>query len=198
MSCCGDPVHKDNQYTNRQPPLNTGIVQQQPPPHAPAHIYEKPALLASPASPLRPSPPPQSFQSHRPPSQWGAGSPSPPPPSIHQSMNFGVPGAQPGISPLYQPSPVHALHRNGSTSPSLSLSVTQSAIGSAYGSTAPTSTSDEGRMSISIDFGAFFPLMARGALSDRAYRTRNYVFGRGACSFFFFFCGLVHPFEQRH
>ncbi|KAN0080079.1 hypothetical protein V8E55_009645 [Tylopilus felleus] len=156
MSCCGDPVHKDNQYTNRQPPLNTGIVQQQPPPHAPAHIYEKPALLASPASPLRPSPPPQSFQSHRPPSQWGAGSPSPPPPSIHQSMNFGVPGAQPGISPLYQPSPVHALHRNGSTSPSLSLSVTQSAIGSAYGSTAPTSTSDEGRMSISIDFGTTF------------------------------------------
>ena len=50
-------------------------------------------------------------------------------------------------APLYQPSPVHARQRHVSTSPFLAAATTHMVISGA---------SDEGRMSISIDFGTSF------------------------------------------
>jgi hypothetical protein len=174
MRCCGKPVRKDDQYTNRPQPFPAGTVQQQPIPQPAAQIYEKPALLTS----SGPSPPPPSFQANYPlihggPGPWGHGSPSPPPGSIHQgmlpmsaNMQMGPPNpyfdlsvgqsAHPGTpTPLYQPSPVHApVKRHASTSPSLVGSLTHTVTSASrheYGG-----ASDEGRMSISIDFGTTF------------------------------------------
>lgn len=180
MRCCGEPVHKDDQYTNRSQPVAAGVVQQQPAPQPGAQIYEKPALLSSPTGP---SPPPPSFQANhpllqgRPGSQWGHVSPSPPPLNLHHqniapqpsmgtlvpprssppfdlSGGTNFPVAMPTGTPLYQPSPVHALHRNTSTSPSVATSTAYtvtSGTGNALGG-----VSEEGRMSISIDFGLLF------------------------------------------
>lgn len=150
MGCCGDPVQKDDQYANRPQSGAAGIVQQQPGPQPAAQIYEKPALLSSSAGP---SPPPPTFQTnhhHGPVSQWGQSPPSSPPPvSIRQPM---LPSPYDGHAPtpLYQPRPIHIPPRHASTSPSIAHSMTHTVVS---GYTAPP---DEGRMSISIDFGAFF------------------------------------------
>ncbi|KAH0833971.1 D-arabinono-1,4-lactone oxidase-domain-containing protein [Lanmaoa asiatica] len=179
MGCCGEPTHKDDQYTNRPQVPTAGVVQQQPTAQAAAQMYEKPALL----TPTGPSPPPPSFHPNHHPSihsgpgsgsQWGHGSPSPPPGSIQQGMRpmssinasmqmippslvYDAPGRgnQVGLpTPLYQPSPIHVPPRHASTSPSLASSVTQmiaSMPRNEYGG-----PPDEGRMSISIDFGTTF------------------------------------------
>ncbi|KAF8556771.1 actin-like ATPase domain-containing protein [Imleria badia] len=162
MGCCGEPALNNDQYTNRPQPGPGGIVQQQPTAQPTAQIYEKPALLSSPGA--GPSPPPPSFHANhqaiqsRPGSQWGrAPSASPPPVSIHQSflpspydvssvMNTHV------STPLYQPRPMHVPPRQATTSPSIAPSITHTITASGHGAPAL----DEGRMSISIDFGTTF------------------------------------------
>ncbi|KAF8438549.1 actin-like ATPase domain-containing protein [Boletus edulis BED1] len=113
------------------------------------------------------------------PSYWGPssgsasvpGSPSPPPGSLHRmtllsrpSMNASMPAMPPNApfevgpgappTPLYQPSPIHPLRRNGSTAPSLTPSMAHTVTsGGGHPYHAP---SDESRLSISIDFGTTF------------------------------------------
>lgn len=200
MGCCGEPVRKDDQCTNRpQQPPPTGVVQQQPTAQVPAQMYEKPALLM----PTGPSPPPPSFHHNHPTihgglaaQQWGHGSPSPPPVSIHHGMSpqtnmsmqmiphnpaYGPPGGSHVAipTPLYQPSPVHAPARHASTSPTLTASI-------AHGVTSMPRNEfggppDEGRMSISIDFGTSSTrrVSAGSRMLTRVSLPRNYFFWRG-------------------
>ena len=74
-----------------------------------------------------------------------------------QNTHVGIP------APLYQPSPVRApVKRHASTSPSLATSLTHTLTSTSrheYGG-----ASDEGRMSISIDFGNVFFFLPRGIL----------------------------------
>ncbi|KAI6113468.1 hypothetical protein EDD16DRAFT_1137510 [Pisolithus croceorrhizus] len=167
------------------PPNQAGVVTQQPGHHPGAQIYEKPALL-TPTSPAPPAPihyasPPQTAHSNLPGQlPWGPhipGSPSPPPqggmqnysPPANFSMTPGFPtmpnavynpangsaqhnlnGSAPFSVPLLHPNPTHIPPRHASTSPSLSTTITNN-VGE-FGK-APL---NEGRMSISIDFGTTF------------------------------------------
>ncbi|KAF9234588.1 actin-like ATPase domain-containing protein [Melanogaster broomeanus] len=205
MGCCGEPITKpDTQYNNRPQPVNAGIVQQQPGPHPGAQFYEKPTLLI----PSVPSPPPPSFLPNNQ-SFIGAqggqpwhGSPSPPPQgSIHHGMtspapmNVGMqmmpnaafhPSGQGGStlfsSPLLHPSPVHVPPRHASTSPSLSGTMTL----------AGTSTTrndfggppDEGRMSISIDFGTTFSGVAYASSRIASGAIQQILHWRGSAETF--------------
>ncbi|KIJ18146.1 hypothetical protein PAXINDRAFT_167416 [Paxillus involutus ATCC 200175] len=178
MGCCGEPVSKaDNQYKNQAQPVNTGVVSQQPAPHPGAQFYEKSALLI----PSGPSPPPPSFQHNQQPisgvhgQPWSHGSPSPPlPGSIHHGMMsvapmnasmqmMASPSFDPSVlsgstafsPPLLQPSPVHVPPRHASTSPSLSASMTHAGTSMSRNDFSQP-LSNEGKMSISIDFGTTF------------------------------------------
>lgn len=182
MGCCGEPAEKPNgQYNNRaQAPYAPGVVNQQPGPHPGAQVYEKPALL-TPTGPAPPAPIHSPPLNPNVPGQapWSplhpAGSPSPPPQgSIHPSLsptmggsamsgmplmpnavysngqappNFGS-SAMFASPPLLQLNPAHLPPRHASTSPSLPNVVTGNL--SEFGKAAI----NEGKMSISIDFGA--------------------------------------------
>ncbi|KAH7909310.1 actin-like ATPase domain-containing protein [Hygrophoropsis aurantiaca] len=166
MSCCGRSAAQNAQYSNRALQEHSGVVTQQPGAHPGAQFEEKPSLLI----PSGPSPPPPALQlnhlsvngsQHQ---HWGQGSPSPPPMVTSQYAQPGSPmmstfshnapnGSTIFSPPLLHPSPVHVPPRHvHSTSPSLSASVTH---------TTPARTElkpppDEGKMSISIDFGTTF------------------------------------------
>lgn len=173
MGCCGESVVSantpDTQYANRAQPVNNGIISQQPGPHPGAqhHIQpfgEKPPLLIPPG----PSPPPPSFQQNNRSingTPWSH-SPSPPPqgPAYSAPLSPNLGGAPlmsppaayapPGPSnstafftPLFHPDPIHAPLRSNSVTPSTSTAVTSARINPA--------PSDEGKMSISIDFGEY-------------------------------------------
>ncbi|KIM65535.1 hypothetical protein SCLCIDRAFT_1212271 [Scleroderma citrinum Foug A] len=184
MGCCGEPAEKPNgQYNNRaQAPYAPGVVNQQPGPHPGAQVYEKPALL-TPTGPAPPAPIHSPPLNPNVPGQapWSplhpAGPPSPPPQgSIHPSLsptmggsamsgmplmpnavynngqappNFGS-SAMFASPPLLQPNPAHLPPRHASTSPSLPNVVTGNL--SEFGKAAM----NEGKMSISIDFGTTF------------------------------------------
>jgi len=204
MGCCGEPaVEKPNdQYNNRaQPPYAPGVVNQQPGPHPGAQVYEKSPLL-TPTGPVPPAPIHSPPLNPNVPGQapWSplhpAGSPPPPQGSIHLSLSPTMGGctmsgmplmpnavynppngqASPNFGgsamftspPLLHPNPLHLPPRHASTSPSLP----NAAIGnfSEFGNVAV----NEGKMSISIDFGAreFICNLWHGPLT---FRYRYYV-----------------------
>ncbi|KAF9228091.1 actin-like ATPase domain-containing protein [Gyrodon lividus] len=205
MGCCGEPASKhDNQYRNQAAPVNTGIVNQQPGSHPGAQFYEKPALLI----PSGPSPPPPSFQpiyqpisgAHSQP--WSHGSPSPPlPGSVHHGMMSNVPmnpsmltmpnapfdasglsGSTTFSPPLLQPSPVHVPPRHASTSPSLSTSMTHAGTSTTRNDFA--APLDEGKMSISIDFGTTFSGVAYASSRIASGTIQQILHWRGSSETF--------------
>lgn len=169
MSCCGEPK-RPNGSTNQPPSQNGHLISQQPSPH-PGAFHEKQASFQQPSIPS-PAPthpygqqsfidPNAQFQSTSP-SNWSHHSPSPPPP-VNQFGVFGSPAASSHVNmsysttqPLIQPSPVHnGSYRGDSTSPNWPITSTVTSISpindrQLQGFSPP---SDEGKMSISIDFG---------------------------------------------
>lgn len=148
MSCCGTPKGVKD-LTNHAPLQNGQMVNQQPSPH-PGLYQEKQFQPPSIPSPVPTHPyDPRGF------SQSQHGSPSPPPPSQFGGMpaNFQSPYST-MQSPLLQPTPAHS--RGDSASPGrmsmMSPMTSSTPINGGQPSTfhAP---SDEGKMSISIDFG---------------------------------------------
>ncbi|KAG2143858.1 actin-like ATPase domain-containing protein [Suillus cothurnatus] len=171
MGCCGESISApDTQYANRVQPVNNGIISQQPGPHPGAqhHIQpfaEKPSLLIPPG----PSPPPQSFHQHNrsmngtpwshtpsPPPQGSTystplspslgGTPLTPPPASY--IPSGPSNSAMFLQPLLHPDPIHVPPRNNNIANSISTAATAARVDPA--------PSDEGRMSISIDFGTTF------------------------------------------
>jgi hypothetical protein len=175
MGCCGESASTpDIQYANRPQPVNPGLINHQPGPHPgaqhqPQSPGEKPHFLI----PQGPSPPPPSLQQNNQPlngSSW-IHTPSPPPRAsvysgpLSPSLNhLGVGALTPPpatyvpsgpsnsavfFPPLLHPDPIH-VPRNGTVSPSVSTAVVH---------TSPAGNdpvpSNEGKMSISIDFGEY-------------------------------------------
>jgi len=176
MGCCGESASTpDTQYSNRVQPVNPAIISQQPGPHPSAQyqaqpLAEKPPLLIPPG----PSPPPPSFQQHNQSlngSAWHhSHTPSPPPqgPNFYSTLlspNLGgsqltppqatyIPSGPSNSAvffpPLLHPDPVHVPPNNRSVSPPVSTAVARP-----YPVMNDPAPSDEGKMSISIDFGEY-------------------------------------------
>lgn len=173
MGCCGEP-NKPNEDANRVSPYNSGTVNQQPGPHPGPQFNEKFQ------QPNIPSPTPShphgrnamnSFSGHqRAPSNWSTHSPSPPP------MNqYGTPGVNNTFSssvngifqhqPLLSPTPTHnASHSSDTTSPHRSMS--SPPVGTSSGRQEFKPPSDEGKMSVSIDFGRQMNFISVGLEPD--------------------------------
>lgn len=166
MSCCGEP-NKPKDEANRVSPYNNGTVTQQPGPHPGAQFHEKQPSFQQPniPSPIPSHPYGQNtmntLNSHQhTPSNWSTHSPSPPPtnqfgaygtPGLNNTFNGSVNGF-PQHQPLLSPSPTHnASHRSDTTSPHMSMSSPPMTTSSARQDFRPPS--DEGKMSVSIDFG---------------------------------------------
>lgn len=194
MGCCGQPVSApDTQYANRSQPLSPGIISHQPGPHPGPQSQaqsrrEKPPLLVS-----GPSPPPQSLQQNNQPvngSNW-LHTPSPPPPSAYSTplspnLNHfaGAPLTPPPatyipsgpsssafFSPLSHPGPVHAPPRSSTVSPSISTTIVHTLP--ALNAPVP---SNEGKMSISIDFGEYSRYFGRSKLNLYSLESRYHFF----------------------
>lgn len=175
MSCCGEP-NKPKDEANRVAPFNGQTVNQQPGPHPGVQYHEKQASFQQPTIP---SPTPthpygqQSFNGHnghqQTPSNWSQHSPSPPP--MNQFGAYGAPGL-PAPTPssfngsstaysqhqsLLQPSPVHnASFRGNTSSPHTSMTSPPPMTATPMPRQDFRPPSDEGKMSVSIDFGVYF------------------------------------------
>ncbi|OJA20948.1 hypothetical protein AZE42_03492 [Rhizopogon vesiculosus] len=179
MGCCGVPASApDTQYANRPQPLNSGIISHQPGPHPGAQYLaqspgEKPHLLIPHGS----SPPPPSLQQNNQPingSGWlhtpsplprasvytlaaplspslnhFGGAPLTPPPATYSPS--GPSNSTVYYPPVSHPGPTHVPPRNGTVSPPVSTAVVHTS--SAMNDPVPL---NEGKMSISIDFGTTF------------------------------------------
>lgn len=173
MSCCGEPVNKNKEDTNRVVPFNIQSINQQPSPHPGAQFQEKAAFQ----HPGILSPPPTHQYNGNTYGQnnvaqpqvltaWAQpGQPTPSPPPVNQFNSFVPPtspllppstptnnasntynGSANGYAPLTHPSPVQSFpYRADTTSPAASIAVPPM--------TATSSQPDEGKMSVSIDFG---------------------------------------------
>jgi|ERR1700722_7253033 len=151
MGCCGEPVGPTDQ-TNRPVPDNTAAVNQQPAPHPSPYYGQGPQSSPSPPQnvyspnglqPLQPqptwAPPPAMSQLHS-----FSGTPPPTMASPYQGSTTGY-STLPGQS-LLHPNPAHALPQRGDTAP-------PTANPQIMPHSSPQSTVDEGKMSVSIDFG---------------------------------------------
>ncbi|EGO28534.1 hypothetical protein SERLADRAFT_459054, partial [Serpula lacrymans var. lacrymans S7.9] len=173
MGCCGESANADKEMANRPAANTTPFVNQQPGPHPNARLSEKQGSNFYSAVP---SPPPPSFQLNNgggftqngiQKQNWDAppmvnqfnpnGFPlhtpptTPPSPSYNGSIfraNVGPPSP-----PLLHPLAVHPPRHGHSTSPSLPSFTTVSHIQARNDINPP---SDEGKMSVSIDFGTTF------------------------------------------
>jgi hypothetical protein len=169
MGCCGEPNHLKG-ATNRVTSNNGQPVTQQPGPHPGAQIQEKQTSFQQPTIPAPTPTHPYGQNSYgqnghyqsqpqaqaQPPATWSHHSSSPPPVNqfgAHGTFNNSAVLQQ----PLLQPNPVHnASYR--ATSPPIQA-------GSPLNTTAPRPDfrSNEGRMSVSIDFGTTFSGVAYGS-----------------------------------
>lgn len=175
MGCCGEPANSPNtQYANRPQPPNHGIISHQPGPHPGAQYHtqspgEKPPLLVrhGPSPPLpslqqnnqpmndsgwlhTPSPPPRDSVYSAPLSpslSHLGGTPLTPPPATY--IPSGPSNSAVFFPHLLQPGPVHVPPRNGAVSPPVSNTLVHSYPAS------DMVPSNEGKMSISIDFGEY-------------------------------------------
>ena len=160
MSCCGEP-NKPKDDVNRVSPYTNGTVNRQP------GLHPAPQFHESFQQPNIPSPIPShphgqntmnSLNGHQHvPSNWSTHSPSPPPvnqfgaPGVNNTFNGPVTGFS-QRQPLLSPSPTHnASHRSNTTSPHMSTSSPSMATFSGRQDFRPPL--DEGKMSVSIDFG---------------------------------------------
>ena len=169
MSCCGEPKNKaDNEQGNRPiSQFNHAFVNQQPSPIQ--DLTAKPSYQGQPL----PSPPPVHLaqNGYYPPQQQGwDGRPSSPPPMsmIHgrtssprpPSMSNGMNGHNPSYSMNSSMRQSISYGMNGSPFQSSSLSpgspppMSTSPVGRSEPSSPPI---DEGKMSVSIDFGTSLP-----------------------------------------
>jgi hypothetical protein len=188
MSCCGQSRSQEVR-SNTVNTLQPFPISQQPTPHPRIDPFpQKP----SPNLPTIPSPtqvhpfagltgnqpsPPSSSTAH-----GGSVTSSPPPLLDSQMVAFGRGGstadAVGSLSPLRRPSPSYPA--SGSTSPNLLSTYQPSA---AFPSSLPPTT-DEGKMSVAIDFGerrvltSLPPLRLTKKKIDGLW-FRNYLFGRG-------------------
>jgi hypothetical protein len=153
MGCCGDPITAENATANRPTQVQNAITNQQPSPQPGLEklLFQQPTI---------PSPPPVQLQSGIPqPPLWGVTPfnpyPSSPSPPAAQSIFNGSNGYM--NEPLLRPSSAHQPAYG--TSPSMSTA--HLSLGQRVASPPLPRTSspppDEGKMSISIDFGESFP-----------------------------------------
>ncbi|CAA7262612.1 unnamed protein product [Cyclocybe aegerita] len=195
MSCCGEPKNKPSLYNNGAGPQNTGTITTQP---GSQPALEKPLYFQQPNI----SPPPAVHANHtnfhQQAGQSWSNSPSPPPTNDFGAMNtgggFGSPPMQPslghsfgstfngsnfnvanGFSPANQPLlPPPATH-----TPQLSIS-------SPFNTTSipvnqPSApVQDEGKMSISIDFGTTFSGVAYGSSRIAGGRVQQILIWPGS------------------
>jgi hypothetical protein len=149
MGCCGDPITAENATANRPTYVQSTITNQQPSPQPGLEklLFQQPTI---------PSPPPihsQSGTAQLPP--WGVTPfnpyPSPPSPPAPQSTFNGSNGLL--NEPLLRPNSAH--QSTYGTSPSMSMA--HLSLGQRMASPplprASSPPPDEGKMSISIDFG---------------------------------------------
>ncbi|KAJ3966608.1 hypothetical protein EV361DRAFT_934394 [Lentinula raphanica] len=165
MSCCGEPKTANDERQNRQV-VGSQVINQQPGPLA--GLTEKPGTVFQSPSPPPAAHPHQYGQNIQPP--WPSNSPSPPP------MN------QFGVSPPGSPQPNASFSLNHRVGQSISRPPSSFQTGHGFGagdnmsiSMAPPSMApvhvrsessivvDEGKMSISIDFGTTFSGVAYGS-----------------------------------
>ena len=166
MGCCGESIHDAQQAANRQAQnTNNGLVTQQPRPHtAPYAPYYQQGSIAS--------PPPthqnvgmsgqngyqnaqmqQTFQQNLSMMTQAAAQMSTSPPLTSPSPPTTFSDSQNSYANLIRPNPIHAAgSRSIDPSPHMSLANPQI---TGYAPTARGS-SDEGKVVVSIDFGALF------------------------------------------
>lgn len=177
MGCCGQPASTpDIQYANRSQPLSPGIISHQPGPHPGAQYQARAPGEKQPLPIPGPSPPPPSLQQNNQAingSSW-LHTPSPPPPPLRTSVystplspnstHFaGAPLAPPPATYIpsgpsssaffpqnSHPGLIDAPPRNNTVSPSISTTI----VHTSQAINAPV-LSNEGKMSISIDFGEY-------------------------------------------
>ncbi|KAK7440018.1 hypothetical protein VKT23_017271 [Stygiomarasmius scandens] len=148
MSCCGTPKDANDSNTNREVP-NAQFVNQQP---GPVAGLEKPIFQPSPSLVSTP-PPVHSFPSQP---SWHPSSPSPPIPM--GSPPIGQNGPYSNFDSLVRP-PSAFQNSQGSPTPfSVSMSPQPTSL---YAQDAVNM--DEGKMSVSIDFGTTFSGVAYGS-----------------------------------
>ncbi|THU93853.1 actin-like ATPase domain-containing protein [Dendrothele bispora CBS 962.96] len=145
MSCCGTPKDTNNQITNRDVPPNQPFVNQQP---GPVAGLEKPDFQL----PLLSTPPPVHSPSSQP--TWTS-SPSPPIPAGSPSLLHS--GMYSNFDSLTRPS--STFQSSGSPAPLMVSMAPQASP--LYGQ--DNLNMDEGRMSVSIDFGTTFSGVAYGS-----------------------------------
>jgi len=180
VSCCGTATDdKDKQFANNAHTTHNGIVTHQPSPHPGAHM---PGAEKSFYSSV-PSPPPSTFQSTHPggftPS-WG-GSPSPP---LDQRMSYAqnnmpppgalfnatppLPQSSYGSPAIQYPSAVHLSNAfQALRSPPLSTSPNPTVLTHSGPRNDFNAPSDEGKLSVSIDFGTTFSGVVRTNILPR-------------------------------
>ena len=162
MSCCGE-ANVPNQ-TNQATTQNRQLINQQPGPHPGAQFHEKQHSFQQPTvtSPTPTHPYGQNtyaFQNGYQPQQWQHNSPSPPP--INQFGAYGSPtspgspngSSQMQLQPLLQPSPVHNASLRGDVSSLHARTLSPPLISIPQPRQEFKSPSDEGKMSVAIDFG---------------------------------------------
>lgn len=162
MGCCGEPYDKPATNGQKQVGNNGYPIVQQPTPHPGAQFQEKQFQ-----QPSIPSPPPthQFGQNGFPQQSWTPVSTQSPSPHPNQPYNpYGMSGTtSPGpIAPQFSGTTLNGMHPNGSfpaptpghlLSPSLSAPVMTT---SRVTQNPVPQVSDEGKMSVSIDFGTTF------------------------------------------
>jgi len=186
MGCCGEPNHVKG-ATNRVTSNNGQPVTQQPGPHPGAQLQEKQTSFQQPTIPAPTPTHPYGQNSYgqnghyqsqpqaqaQPPATWSHHSSSPPPVNqfgAHGTFNNSAVLQQ----PLLQPNPVHnASYR--ATSPPIQT-------GSPLNTTAPRQDfrSNEGRMSVSIDFGTTFSGVAYGSSRIAAGKVQQILHWPGS------------------
>ncbi len=164
MSCCGEPTHKieNAQAAQQVTPFQAHPVSQQPGPQPGLHWQGSEKIDA----PAGPSPPPQAYQNGY--STWEKSSPngqtaffpqgSSPPPGMYP--NGAMPPHTPGSPPLGTSSTPYSAYSTPIQSPPLArtspglvpMSVTSRGP-SPPAIPQPLSFADEGKISVSIDFG---------------------------------------------